>query len=194
MFMKYKSNEEKEYEAGDFLIPWAGSLGPKMRIKADTNEFEKEDVTVELFCGLYENEYAGENLQYSKASYQSYKEEPLVVALYICYPEGYKIKLEDIADYRNIEHHILLREWSEEEAFAGEFIYYAPNRSITYNHSEMLTIPAECFSEEKGQLSLGLVVFRYENSGLYNRVGGAVIELDYEITDEGKVLITNLEK
>ena len=194
MFMWVKTDEKESYEAGEFIIPWSSNLAPKMGIKAETNKFEKDGVTLELFCGLYHSEYAGEDFQYAKQKYQTDRKEPLVAALYISYPEGDEIKFENIADYRDIEHHILLREWSEEEAFTGEFVYYAPNRTITYNHSEMLTIPAECFSENKGELSLTLVVLMHQSNELYSQGGvGAVIELDYEITDEGKVLISSLQ-
>ncbi len=194
MFMRVKTDKKESYEAGTFILPWSIMSQVQMGIKSDTNVFEKDNVTVELFCGLYENGHAGENFENAKSCYQSDRKEPLVTALYISYPEGEEIKFENIADYRDVEHHILLREWSEDEAFTGEFVYYAPKRTITYNHSEMLTIPAECFSENKGELSLTLVVLMHQSNKLYTRTGGgAVIELDYEITDEGKVLITSLK-
>ncbi len=193
MFMRVKTDEKESYEAGEFIIPWSSDLAPKMGIKAETNEFEKDDVTLELFCGLYHSEYAGENFENAKSSYQSDKKEPLVVALYVDYDEGYGTELDNITDYRNIKNRILLKEWSEEEAFEGEFLYYAPKRTITYTHSEMITIPENCFSKESGTLSLCFTVFKYQTNGLYSCARGTAIELDYEITDEGKVLITSLK-
>lgn len=193
----YNTREERPYKAGNFTLPLRAMSMIMMGIKSDANEFEKQNVVIDLYYGLYNNAYIGENLEYVASTYKSGDDEPLYVGVYIC--DGtyeYDAAVGDKYDnYRDIDNYYMIKELSEQEAFSGEYGYDVPSgRNIEYNHSESFLIPEEWFSEDKGKLYINIIVFRDENDGVYTVCGMELQEIKYELTEDEKIIITNLKK
>lgn len=183
-----------EYRLGDFAYsssPWKGPM--RSGIKAQTNIFDKGDVTLDLYYGFYENgqdDFLGSYVQESS--------DKIVVALYVCDKKD-MLSFDNYCeykDYENIENHYFMKRISHEEIISGSYGY--ENRymlGIVYDHKEILTIPEEFFNKDSGTLVIEFRSFiePREEGGNYYSTNGTYIELDYEITNIGKVRIKNLE-
>ena len=183
-----------EYQIGDFnysFSHWKGSM--RSGIKAQTNIFDKGDVTLDLYYGFYENgqdDFLGSYVQESS--------DKIVVALYVCDKKD-MLSFDNYCeykDYENIENHYFMKRISHEEIISGSYGY--ENRymlGIVYDHKEILTIPEEFFNKDSGTLVIEFRSFiePREEGGNYYSTNGTYIELDYEITNIGKVRIKNLE-
>lgn len=103
----------------------------------------------------------------------------------------------EFEDYMSIEGYELVKEISKEEAVKAEYSYEKEGwGSIIYNHSEKLTISEKYFDQEKGKIALFLIAIvepTVQKPNYKVSLSFGHIELDYELTADGRVEITNLE-
>ncbi len=184
-----------EYQIGDFSYSGSPTKGPmRSGVKTKTNIFEKDDVTLRLYYGFYEKDKSG-----YVSGYRQESDDKVVVAMYVCDEEGvgnFKTFCE-YEDYTNIENKNYMKEITYEEMLSGNYWYHESHIWGTiYKHSEMITISEELFDNESGSVAILLRSFiepREKGDGYYSMMGTS-LRLDYEITKDGKVKITNLER
>ncbi len=167
-------------------------------VKSDTVTFNKDNVTFDLYYGLYDKANT-KDYHNRVISYQSSEgSERIVFGIYISDSEySWSITNDmEIEDYKNIDNHYLVREITEEELLSGEYGYTASNKSgMTYDHYEKITIPSEFLKENKGSVRIKILSFRFpENEGMYYYTSyGNEIGIDYEIIDDNTIKITRMK-
>lgn len=162
-----------------------------MGAKSNTDIFTKDNVSFELYYGVYDIEDTEEYNTDPKDTHRRpfLGDVKIFFALYICDAEFALDVSNDMEfnDYKNIENYYFLKEISEEEAFSEEYGFnMGILRGITYNHHETISIPAEIFTEEKGSFAIRLVAFQgpLTGSGTYYTSTSRGIELDYEVMED----------
>ena len=92
----------------------------------------------------------------------SFTDSGLILAIYFCRWEDRFItsSRREFSDYRNVENHYFLKALCEEEAFSGEYSFdMNVGLRTSYKHHEVVTVPCEIFSREKGDFAIKLVFF-----------------------------------
>lgn len=162
--------------------------------KSDTDTFSKNDVIFDLYYGVHDIGYDEKYNSDPKTLYQKEGYEKIFFGLYICEADYSLDVVNDmeISDYKMIENHYLVKEFSEEEAFSEEYGFTMSYRKgITYNHSEKITIPTEFFAKETGSFVIKLIAFHeptIEEDNYYTSTASH-IEFDYQVVDENTIKI-----
>ncbi|MBQ3000415.1 MAG: lipoprotein [Oscillospiraceae bacterium] len=170
-----------------------------LAIRSDTDIFQKDDVTFDLYYGTYNAESAKKYNQDPRGAYaaSAFADSKLIFALYICDADVQKIT--ECADYKEIDNHYFVREMSEEEALSEEYSFTMSywkdvifGEGITYNHSEEITIPAELFTEDSGRLSICLAAFHepVNDGDNYHPTITYRIDFSYRVIDGTTVKIS----
>ncbi len=132
---------------------------PMLAVRAQTDRFAAEDVTLELSIGLYDLDRKDE---FSKEDYLRFAYEEVFFGIYVCEKTHRLDILNDmeISDYRTLAKHYFVREILEEEASQGDYGYQMRyGKGITYSHSEKITIPLQIFSENEGGFAIKVIAF-----------------------------------
>ena len=180
-------DDQKEYQSG-YFYDTSEVCASLQGVKASTDIFPVDNVTLELYYGLYNQAYEPYD-----AVYTHFDGEEVLFAIYVC--DGseklsiiYPMKIDD---YKTIENHTYLKGISYEEAFTSEYGYTVNEDGVHYNHQEMITIPEMVFSEKKGKILIKICSFNPDENGeTYSTAESpSVIDLDYEMIDENTVRI-----
>ena len=192
--------ENKFYQAGDFgytLTPTEIMVG----VKSQTNIFEIDNVSIDLYYGLFDSGYMEKYNQDMRNGYTKsvLSDKPILFSLYICAGD-YELSIlndQTYEEYSEIENHYYLRSLSEKEAFSDEYGYTIDRKNgVTYNHCEKIVIPSQFFNKDKGEVVVKIVAFQgpLEAGKEYYTTIVGFVTLDYELTDDGQVKITSLSK
>ena len=160
--------------------------------KSNTDTFSKNDVTFDLYYGVYDIGYAEKYNTDPKSGYRKEGYETIFFGLYICEADYSLDVVNDmeISDYKTIDNHYFVKEISEEEAFSDEYGFTMSYwKGITYNHSEKITIPSELFANETGSFVVKLIAFHEpmsEGENYYTSMA-RYIEFDYQVVDENTI-------
>ena len=162
--------------------------------KSDTDTFSKNDVTFDLYYGVYDIGYAEKYNTDPKSGYRKEGYETIFFGLYICEADYSLDVVNDmeISDYKMIDNHYFVKKISEEEAFSDEYGFTMSYwKGITYNHSEKRAIPTEFFANETGSFVVKLIAFHEPMSEgeNYYTSKARYIEFDYQIVDENTIKI-----
>ncbi|MBR6697522.1 MAG: hypothetical protein IKL73_04515 [Lachnospiraceae bacterium] len=164
-----------------------------MGVKSNKNTFKVDDVNVELYYSLYENDEEGERRKYS---YIQELQDQVVFGMYMSninnsYDVLDLIDIYECEDYTKLSKETFIKEITEEEAFDTEYSYgysHVFDRML-YKHHETINIPKEFFKKEEGFIVIRLVSFitPNERSDKYLAMKYAYIILNYEYIDENTV-------
>ncbi len=164
-----------------------------MGVKSNKNIFKVDDVNVELYYSLYENDEEGDGRKYS---YIQELQDQVVVGMYMSninnsYDVLDLIDIYECGDYKKLSKEIFIKEITEEEAFDAEYNYgytHVFDRML-YKHHETINIPKEFFEKEEGFIVIRLVSFITPNEKCdkYLAMKYAYIMLKYEYIDENTV-------
>lgn len=163
-------------------------------VKFGTDTFSKNNVTFDLYYGVYDIGYAQKNNADPKSNYLKEGYETISFGLYICEAD-YSLNIVndmEISDYKMIDNHYFVKEISEEEAFSDEYGFTMSYwNGITYNHSEKITIPSSFFKNETGSFVVKLIAFREPMAEVddYHIAMIHYIEIDYQVIDENTIKI-----
>jgi hypothetical protein len=84
----------------------------------------------------------------------------------------------------------LIKTIAREELFSDKYLQSNINgKSASFNHSEMITVPQELFTEESGTIYFYFRIDRYEGGAQWDSIN--YIFFDYELEDD-KVTIINV--
>lgn len=175
------------YKKGSFWY----TLTPSMimqGVKSSTDTFPIEDVTLDLYYGLYCLDY-DEPESYHRSS----EEETVFFGIYAG-GKGEELSIScdmDIEDYTAINNHILIKELSSEEAFTEEYGYTMDYLGIDYNHHEQIAIPSDVFTEDSGKFYIKICSFNPtgETKTSVKSALVSVLEIRYEKLDEETIKI-----
>ena len=180
-------DKETGYKAGCFKSRYMYSEAV-FGLKADKDVFPINDVTMDLYYGLYDkdNEPHGSTYRHSEG-------EEFFFAIYVCdAKEELSIYYPmDFNDYQEIENHIYMKTISYEDAFSEEYGYHIDRKGIHYNHQETFTFPAEVFTENKGKVMIKICSFNpsEEDKTFGTASPPSKLELRYEMVDDETVRI-----
>lgn len=126
---KCGDSSEELYKKGDFGYT-NNPLPIMLGVKAEKDTFKIDDVELDLYYGLFDEEYWMRRKEEAEPYYCAGEDDEVVFAIYICSISC----LSDIAtgrdyeDYKNIDEHFFVKEIKNQEAFVEEFAY-----SMTYS-------------------------------------------------------------
>ena len=190
--VRYIRYEKKQHEICEGFGT-ASQNGPiKMGMKSKTDTFKVDDVTFDIYYGMYE-----EGDETPQGSYKKDDEKPFF-AMYIQEYNNRTYEENDGPDdicnnYRKINGYYFIKEISNEEAFSGDYAYTLKDGfiadDIEYKHHETITIMKELFSKSNGTIIIRIYTIIPIESDEYRISRGGCIELDYEFISEGTVRI-----
>ncbi len=186
IILKYQHLERKSHEISEGFSYTYTPERIMMGMKSKTDTFKVDDVTFDIYYGMYEE--GDENPK----SYYIHEEETVFFLLYL-YAED---KNSDITDgilyknYRNTDKIQLVKEIAYEEAFLGDYTYKMSKKNgIEYKHRETVTIKEELFDKDKGSISIELVALVPLENGEYMLSNISGINIIYEFISEDTVKI-----
>ena len=166
-----------------------------IRVLSNTNIYDIDDLTLNLEIGLHSISL------FSKSGKEQYA--------YSSYETGFAIYISDgiyeddfpstASNLRHIDNHYYVDEITEDEAFSIEYGY---NRFL-YNHKRKIKIPSKFLMKDRGSVAIKLAHYyifgewgdqweyfgsKYDFDSSYSIY---VIVLEYEKTEDGRVMITN---
>lgn len=165
-----------------------------MGVRADTDTFSRDDLTLELYFGTYDSDYVKENSSDPRTFYGREEDELAFFGLYLC-DGDYREDLgpfSETPNHKAVEHHVLLREIPAQDAFSQEYGYTAGwFKGIAYNHHETVAIPPEFLQGDKGSFVIKLVAFvNHGEEGLEYISASHSLEIDYQAIGENTVKIS----
>ncbi len=166
------------YEAGVFRVPgFFEQNRDYVAVKSNRKVFDKSGVKMRFMAGLYESRDKDPESDYSRRSFfvlyasESADDEEEMISFLNEFRkrninDGNYGKSHTLKDYKNVNSHFLIREFSGEEAFSGIFAYethYLPlfHSGVSYKDSIEITVPESVFSKEEGKFYLLLQGFGY---------------------------------
>ncbi len=163
-----------------------------MGVRSQTDTFTTENVCFDLYYGLHD---IGYNEKYNcdpKNGYMKNGYETVLFGLYVCDNEHSLDVCNDmeISDYRVIDNHYFIKSIPESVAFTDDYGFTMSYlKGISYNHSEMIAIPSELFSEETGSFAIKLIAFYepLEEGDNYYTSTAAHISVRYQLTNSNTV-------
>ena len=193
IILKYQHLERKSHEISEGFNT-ASQKGPiKMGMKSKTDIFKVDDVTFDIYYGMYEE---GDETPHS--SYVQELTERPFFAMYIQEYNNRTYEENDGAgdicnDYKKINGYYFIREIPSEEAFSGEYAYILDDgflaSDVEYKHYETITIMKELFSKDKGIIIIKIFAILPLENGKYEISRGGHINIDYEFISEETVKI-----
>lgn len=169
-----------------------------MGVRAETDVFEIDDVTLDLYYGFFDIEYCE---RYDVNPLQMYKKEAtdkVLFVLYICKSEAESpfIIDEKILNYKEVDNHFFIKEITEAVAGTTDYGYLlSPVNGVEYCHSEKITIPEEIFAGTKS-FSLKIIPFNVHHlpngdvEYFVSPVVGKIETFLFTMTNEQKIKIT----
>lgn len=180
-------DKETGYKAGCFTSRYMESE-TTFGLKSDKDVFPINDVTMDLYYGLYDKAYEPYG-----STYRHFEGEEIFFAIYACdqSEELSIINPMTFDDYKEIENHIYMKSISYEDAFTEEYGYHIDKKGIHYNHQETFTFPAELFTKDKGKVMIKICSFNPNTDGktYETAVPPSTLELRYEMVDDETVRI-----
>ena len=170
------------------------NLPIQFKATASSEFFEIDDVTFDLYYGLYNIDEYKKTGYKPQNTYQRFVDDKIFFGLYVCDSEYFYDVHNDLEfpDYTIIDNYYFIRKISEEEAFSGEYGYTKNYwKGITYNHCETITIPSEIFSKESGVFVIKIVGFiePYGEIDNYYTSTTGYIDFKYQVIDETTVQV-----
>ena len=187
IILKYRYLEKKSHEISEGFNT-ASQNGPiKMGMKSKTDIFKVDDVTFDIYYGMYE-----EGDETPKSSYKRGDEYPF----FVMYMSEYNLTNYEsniIDDYKNAGTNYFIKEISGEEAFSGEYAYILDDgflaSDVEYKHHETITIMKELFSKAKGTIIIRIYAIVVSEGDEYRISEGAAVRINYEFISEDTVQI-----
>ena len=183
---------KKTYQAGEFSHRNLFREGPRIGIKADTDTFAKDNVTFDLYCGIYNADIHNSGKKSNpRSQYNAWGEYELVFAIY-ARKQGANEPFGTVDDYKNISGYYLIKEMSEKEAFSEKYEYTSyPEDGVIYNSIESITIPETVFFSQNDRFEIRLMVFmKDQENNTYIIVDDvASITLKYEFLSKDEIKI-----
>ena len=187
---RYQYRERKSHEISEGFNT-ASQKGPiKMGMKSKTDTFKVDDVTFDIYYGMYE-----EGDETPKSSYKSGDEYPFF-AMYMYEMDDYQKDATidtKCTDYKKFKDYYFIKEIPGEEAFSGAYAYTLDEgfiaADIEYKHNESITVMKELFSKNKGTIIIKISTFVLLENGEYRNSRSGGIVLDYEFISDDTVQI-----
>ena len=164
-----------------------------MGVKSNKNIFKVDDVNVELYYSLYENDEEGES---RKNAYGQEPYDKFILGMYMSnINDSYEVvnlnNIYECEDYKKLSKEIFIKEITEEEVFDKDYSYGFSHifSKMFYKHHETINLPKDLFVEEEGMILIRLVSFitPNERSDKYVTMKYAYIILNYEYIDDNTV-------
>lgn len=168
-------------------------------IKSSNDTFEKESVSFDLYYGVHNIGYTEKHGTDPRSTYiKSPRSAELLFALYFVIEEYANDVLNDneLDDYKNIKHHLFIKELSEEEAFSEEYGFKMNYfTGISFNHSESVTIPEELFEKDSGRIAIKIIAMHKpeQEDGKFYTSCARHVSISYETTENGHIKITGVQ-
>ena len=181
--------EKAKFETGNFRVASFFRVSMMMALQSDQDVFPIDDVTVDLFYGLYDVDIVEDEHNGNPRGEYSSQPGHIVFVLY-AYDFSNIPDLYEVSDYTKTEGLYFIKDIPEEEAFSEDYGYEADWLAyITYHHNEQITIPQESFTSDKGDILLTLSLWdEYEKgSGKHFYCWDTSIRLGYERLDDNRV-------
>ncbi|MBE5963405.1 MAG: hypothetical protein E7252_00520 [Lachnospira sp.] len=187
IILKYQHLERKSHEISEGFNT-ASQKGPiKMGMKSKTDTFKVDDVTFDIYYGMYE-----EGDETPESSYKN-EDEKLFFVMYMSEYNIANYESYVIDDYKNAGTNYFIKEISDVEVFSGEYAYTLDKGFIAddveYKHQETITIVKELFSKSKGIIAIEIVALVPLENGGYKSSYNSVIKLNYEFISEDTIKI-----
>ncbi|MBO5357431.1 MAG: hypothetical protein J6A95_06640 [Clostridia bacterium] len=180
---------KKTYQAGNFSFAWLSSPVPSMGIKSDTNKFSKDDVTFDLYLGLYDLN----SREAPREQYYNPINGNLVFVIYAYGEEDFhRQSATEIYDYTKRDNRHYIMHIDEEQAFTEEYCFVNSSKNgIVYKQKGIpITIPKNVFDSQNNLFRIALAVYvQDEDSGEYKSIGGEEITLGYKFLSKHEVKI-----
>ena len=132
-----------KYSNGDHYLGLEFAKSLNAKIVSDTTSFDKNNVTFDMYIGLY-------NVNRS-INYRDDLPEIYTLAIYVSNSKKLPFKLREgnyIDNIENVDGAKLIRNITYQEAFNTDFGYTVNYLSIHYSHKEKIIIPAEFFNSK----------------------------------------------
>ena len=160
-----------------------------LAFESDTHEFPIDDVTFELYYGLYESSSSNPKSSYRSSDRPGW---PIVFGVYAGDDSSNTRIMGKNVKSLQIEGLFLLKTIAEEEAFTEEYAYTINRFSTDFNHHESITIPAESFTKETGTIEIWIYAYNEsigEEEKSYCGVKFNTFGIDYEVIDCKTVIL-----
>ena len=161
---------------------------------ANSEFFEIDNVSFDLYYGLYNTEDYDGTEGDPKNTYRRDIDDKPFFGLYVCDSEFFYDVHNDLefTDYTAIYNYFFIRKISEEDAFSGEYGYTKDYwKGLTYNHCETITVPREIFSKNNGVFAIKIVGFQepYGEIDTYYTTTTGYIDFKYQVIDDTTVQV-----
>ena len=200
IILKYQHLERKSHEISEGFNTASQKRPIKMGMKSKTDTFKVDDVTFDIYYGMYE-----EGDETPDSSYVRFDSENVFFALYlyeyenrgsVIYNNGEDYKDNAITQNiysKNIDKDYFVKEISSEEAFSDDYAYILDEgflaADVEYKHNETITIMKELFSKAKGTIIIRIYAIVVSEGDEYRISEGAAIKINYEFISEDTVQI-----
>lgn len=185
------------YEIGTFSYSSLVGTSISMGAYADTNIFTKDEVVLQLNYGFYNKTYYDKYGTEPKGPYLHEANDKIIIAMYLSNSSETRVMSgQDVSDYKNVENSLLLKEIPTEQAFSEAYSYEKGNGdSISYTHSEEITIPESYFGMQEGEvvINISAYVMPTETRKNYLAMETYSIILEYSKDKDEKIKITNMK-
>ena len=164
------------------------------KVKSDKRFFDKENVTLDFYIGLY---YAQGTIESQKEQYAFETANGNNVerhfAIYLSDSEEIIFEKDGNEYALDIENKVNARLWkyiSYEDAFSTDYGYTHESMIMDYHHKEKITIPQDMFDLSSGSVFVHIVDLRYVNNEAF-MIGycGSYFEIKYKCFYDKIVLI-----
>ena len=187
IILKYQHLERKSHEISEGFNT-ASQKGPiKMGMKSKTDTFKVDDVTFDIYYGMYE-----EGDETPESSYKN-EDEKLFFVMYMSEYNIANYESDIIDDYKNTGTNYFIKEISGEEAFSGDYAYTLDKgflaADVEYKHHETITIMKELFDKKKNTIVIEIDALVPLENGGYRVSSNSVLKLNYEFISEDTVQI-----
>lgn len=186
-----------EYKCGAFGRHY---MGPCFQVysmyagvKSDTNTFAKDDVTFDLYYGLYDIDKKENIVHECIHQYAGRDDDDFFFAIYVSVDTDALYIFLELEDYKNIENAYLIKEISCEEAISQNYGYKINKLSgLKYFHNEQITIPSEIFKSQMYPFYIAILLINTKKDQSVSPVvvDGYFLNLHYQMLDVNTVQIS----
>lgn len=175
----------RTYQAGNFSHKYIYNA-PMIGVKANTNKFFVNNVTFDLYIGLYESS--------RKQQYNPWGDKKVVYVIYACEENTHHLyEVNDVvSDYTKLDKLFYIKHIDEEQALKEEY-GFTTNREdgVVYTHRELITVPEKVFDSQNNSFSIRIVTYVHNESiggyRIVDRYNG--IYLGYKFINKHQVKI-----
>lgn len=194
-----------KYVWGDSYLNFEFGKDINAKLSSDTLIFSKDEITMDFLYSLYsvnnitleQAKGCGRRTPSQNDKYQSNLES--VYAIYLSNNENLIFEEDNdgaLIDYENGVNAQLLKFIDYEEAFSTNYGYTSHQLTITYNHSEKITIPAEFFNSINGVVYIHIISFvhdidnnKYYNDNVFEFTNISTVKMKYYSIGDMVVII-----